>query len=174
MLTQDGARLQVFLDLQRYGQRRGPEELVILDEHTIERPWGWVFFYTARGWRDGDWKYAIAGNAPYMVNRSDGSMQFAGTGRPIEEYIQDYEAELERQTGVWELFINEPADCPLRVASGIRSSLGLSVVQIGALKQRLPCVWSSGAFVDLEPVCQRLVAAGVRAEVRRASHPRPA
>jgi Immunity protein 35 len=96
MLSMDGARLQVFLDLQRrHGLRRGPEELVILDEHTITRPWGWVFFYTTRGWKDGDIRYALGGNAPYMVNRN-GSIQFAGTGRPIEDYIRKYETQLEK------------------------------------------------------------------------------
>ncbi|MBI3831578.1 MAG: hypothetical protein HY291_18810 [Planctomycetes bacterium] len=174
MLTRDAARLQVLLDLQRrHGHRQGPEELVILDEHTIERPWGWVFFYTTRGWRDGEDIYAIGGNAPYMINLQDGSIRLAGTALTIDEYIEAYEVELERQSGTWNLFINEQADCPQSVVSGIRSSLGLSLAELSAFKQRLPCVWSSGAFVDLEPVCQRLQAAGVRAEVRRAPNSKP-
>src|SRR4051794_14841715 len=116
MLSRDGARLQVFLDLQRrHGLRRGPDELVILDEQTIERPWGWVFFYTTRGWRDGDLNYAVGGNAPYMINR-DGSMRFAGTGCPIDDYILEYETEMERQSGTWELVVTETADCSLIVA----------------------------------------------------------
>ena len=95
MLTRDGARLQVFLDLRRiHGLRSGANELVILDEHTIERPWGWVFFYTTRGWRDGDIGYAVAGNAPYIVNRFDESLHVTGTAAPIDYYIEKYEAEL--------------------------------------------------------------------------------
>src|ERR1700722_457835 len=95
MLSRDGARLQVFLELQRTcGLRSGPEELVILDEYTIERSWGWVFFYTTRGWRDGDIRYAVGGNAPFIVNRVDGSLRVTGTAAPIEHYIVQYEAEL--------------------------------------------------------------------------------
>jgi len=46
MLTLEGARLQVFLELRRrYGERRGPEELVIVDEQVFEVPGGWVFPY---------------------------------------------------------------------------------------------------------------------------------
>jgi Immunity protein 35 len=173
VLSREGAKLRVFLDLrERHGLLRGPEELVIIDEHTIERPWGWVFFYTTRGWIDGDWEYAIAGNAPYMVGRN-GSVQHAGTARPIEEYIRDYESELERRSGAWELFIAEKSDCPLAVASGIRSALALSVNELGALRRRLPVVIASGAAVDLEPACSRLVAAGVRAVVRRSGHQIP-
>jgi hypothetical protein len=168
MLSKEGARLQVFLDLQRrHRLRRGPDELIILDEHTIERSWGWVFFYTTRGWRDGDFNYAVGGDALYIVNR-DGNMRFAGTGRPVEEYIRDYESELERQSGAWELVIHEPADCSLDIAMRIRSALGMSVAALGEVRHSLPGVVSSGAFADLEPVRQRLIAAGVQAVVRRA------
>jgi hypothetical protein len=173
MLTRDGARLQVFLDIrQRCGLRRGPEELVILDELTVERPWGWVFFWNTRASRLGFEHFTLAGNAPYLVNR-DGTMRFASIALGVEESIREYESELERQSGAWELFIHEPADCTLTVASGIRTALGLSVVELGALKRRLPCAILTGAYVDLDPVCQRLVAAGVRAEIRRTQRAHP-
>ncbi|ADG66200.1 hypothetical protein Plim_0349 [Planctopirus limnophila DSM 3776] len=167
MLSRDGARLQVFLDLQRHGPRRGPEELVILDEHTIERPWGWVFFFTTRGCRDGDLTYAVGGNAPYMVNR-DGSIRLAGTGRPIEDYIREYESELERQSGAWELVISEPSPCSTTAAKSIRAALGLSIAEVGAIRHRLPGLVSAGAYADLEPLYGRLVDAGIRAEIRKA------
>jgi hypothetical protein len=95
MLTRDEARLQVFLELRRvYGLRSSPEEIVILDEHTIERPRGWMFFYTTRGWRDGDFRYVVGGIAPYIVNRFEGSLRLTGTAVPVEHYIKEYEAEL--------------------------------------------------------------------------------
>src|SRR4051794_35078912 len=100
MLTREGARLQVFLELRRrHGLRHGPEELVIVDERVIERPWGWVFPYTTRGWLNGDMRYAVGGNGPIMINRHDGSMRSCGTGLPTEYYIQLYEAELAMQHG---------------------------------------------------------------------------
>ena len=98
MLTHDGARLQVFLELRRrHGLRSGPEEIVILDEHTIARSWGWVFFHTTRGWADGDIRYAVGGNAPIIVNRHNGALIDTGTAYPVEHYIAEYEAELERR-----------------------------------------------------------------------------
>lgn len=69
------------------------DSLVLVPEHTIERPFGWVFFYTSRLYRDtGDIKYALAGNAPLIVNRSSGEVVATGTSRPVEHYIAEYEA----------------------------------------------------------------------------------
>jgi len=92
MLTREGAQLQVLLELRsRHGLRSGPEELVIMEEHTIERSWGWVFFWTTRGWLNGDHRYAVGGNAPILIDRHDGSMRGCPTSRSIEECISEYE-----------------------------------------------------------------------------------
>lgn len=65
---------------------------VILDQHTIEKPWGWVFFYDSRKhYESGDHRDLIAGNAPYIVNRFDGSLHDTGTAEKTEYYIQNYE-----------------------------------------------------------------------------------
>jgi hypothetical protein len=60
MLTREGARLQVFLELCRlHGERRGPEKLAIVDEKVFEVPGGLVFPYTTRGFLDGDMEFAV-------------------------------------------------------------------------------------------------------------------
>ena len=71
-----------------------PEEdaLVVLEEQTIERPWGWVFFYTSRLWHQtGEFRYALAGNAPLIVERHSGRILPTGTASPVEQYIANYE-----------------------------------------------------------------------------------
>lgn len=46
---------------------------IVLDDATIEKSWGWVFFYTSRKWHEtGEFKYAVAGNAPILVEREGG------------------------------------------------------------------------------------------------------
>jgi hypothetical protein len=101
MLTRAGAQLQVFLELRnRFGLRSGPDELVIVEERTIERPWGWVFFWTTRGWLNGDTHYALGGNAPILINRYDVSMRGCATSRSIQECIAEYERELSGRTTV--------------------------------------------------------------------------
>jgi hypothetical protein len=170
MLTHKDARSMVAAELRIQGlPSSGPEELVILDDETIERPWGWVFFYTSRGWRDDDSRYAVGGNAPIIVNRFDGTLQSTGTACPPEYYISAYEADLERQQGAWELVIQVLPSAALDAVSRIRKALGLSVAEVGALKKRLPCVWMVGARTDLEPILAKLITAGVPAEIRRAT-----
>jgi len=73
------------------------DELVIIDEDTIEKDFGWIFFYQSKKFLETEnFSYHLAGNAPYIVNRFDGSFQITGTANEIEYYINDYEKSLER------------------------------------------------------------------------------
>lgn len=72
-------------------------KLVILDNETIEREWGWVFFYNTEYYlTTGDIYDALLGNAPYIVNRYTGELSETGTAYDIEEYIKEYESKLEK------------------------------------------------------------------------------
>jgi len=73
------------------------EEWVILDQYTIEKSWGWVFFYNSREYvSTGDPQYQLIGNAPYIVNKATGELADTGTAEDIEVYISRYEATLGR------------------------------------------------------------------------------
>jgi len=68
------------------------DEIVIVDTKTIERSWGWVFFYTSKRWLETqDISYALAGNAPLIVERETGHLLTTGTAYSIEHYIENYE-----------------------------------------------------------------------------------
>ena len=58
--------------------------VTILDAQTLERPYGWVFFYNVPG-------HVIAGNAPMLVTRADGKLRSLGTALPVEEYLARFE-----------------------------------------------------------------------------------
>ena len=65
--------------------------LAILDEETIEADFGWVFFYDSRKHQEtGELSDALAGNAPILVSRRDGSLHATGTAHPIEHYIDNF------------------------------------------------------------------------------------
>ncbi len=68
------------------------DEWIVVDEDTIERSWGWVLFHTSKLWREtGEIRYAVAGNAPLIVEREGGRIFVTGTSHPVEHYIESYE-----------------------------------------------------------------------------------
>lgn len=69
----------------------GSLALKLLDQHTIETEFGWVFFYNSRRYIEtGDFSYALAGNAPIIVDRATGSLHITGTAHPTAEYIEEF------------------------------------------------------------------------------------
>jgi hypothetical protein len=59
--------------------------LILLNERTIERNFGWAFFYGPS-----DPSMTLAGNAPFIVDRKDGSIHVTGTAYPTEQYLESY------------------------------------------------------------------------------------
>ena len=66
-------------------------DLIIFDEHTLETDIGWVFFWNSRQYiEQGDYRYALAGNGPFLVDRCDGSIHQFPTAYPTEENLERY------------------------------------------------------------------------------------
>ncbi len=62
-------------------------------EVTIKKPYGNIFFYTSKKFAEtGDTKYAIAGNAPFLVENKTGNIVRFGTSESDDYYIEEYEA----------------------------------------------------------------------------------
>ena len=68
-------------------------ELSIIQENTISKSYGMIFFYTSRKYyKTKDEKYnSLAGNAPFLVESKTGKVIDFGTGQPLEFYFQEYE-----------------------------------------------------------------------------------
>ncbi len=66
-------------------------DFVIVEEATLEEDFGWVIFYDSRLHHErGLFRYAIAGNAPLIVERNTGRILETGTAYPIEYYLTAY------------------------------------------------------------------------------------
>lgn len=64
-------------------------ELIIskIDEHGF----GWVFFWSSKKWvEDNNFEYALAGNAPFLVERNTGRLITLGTSDSPDNYIARY------------------------------------------------------------------------------------
>ena len=80
MLTLDEARAIVMKNLPKMGP---PIELVIIDEETIVKPYGWVFFFTSKQWLETeDVNYAIGGNGPVVVRHNGTCDRLSSAGDP--------------------------------------------------------------------------------------------
>jgi hypothetical protein len=64
-------------------------QLILLDHFTMERNFGWVFFYDYKRHNEtGNISDALAGNALIVVTRSDGRVHVTGTALPMEHYLE--------------------------------------------------------------------------------------
>lgn len=72
-------------------ERAAGEPLDIMKNQTLERSFGWVFFYNTQKYVEtGEMKYMLGGNAPLIVDRINGHVHETGTAEPIEFYIDEY------------------------------------------------------------------------------------
>jgi hypothetical protein len=91
-VTLDDAKNAVLRELNK--GRSVDEELVLMEEHTIAKPYGWIFFYNSRRYVETrDFLHALEGNGPVVVERRTGRMTHLGTARPTDEVIADFEAQ---------------------------------------------------------------------------------
>ena len=91
MITLDEALKIVSAHLSRLDHSTGDEPTVVMESETIEKQFGWIFFYNTKKYIEtGDFKYMLAGNAPLIVDKDSGKVHETGTAHPIEYYIEEY------------------------------------------------------------------------------------
>lgn len=68
------------------------DEIVIMDDKTIETNWGWIFFYQGKRWIESqDRRYKILGLYPIVIEKNDGSLHFLDVAGSLEECVREYE-----------------------------------------------------------------------------------
>jgi hypothetical protein len=90
MLTLDEARAIVMKNLPKMGP---PIELVVIDNETIVKPYGWVFFFTSKQWLETeDVNFMIGGNGPVVVRHNGKCYRLSSAGSP-KDTIAAFEKE---------------------------------------------------------------------------------
>jgi hypothetical protein len=99
MIDKGAARALVETKLRQLPVNPYDSGWVIQDDLTIEKEFGWVFFYTSRKYLEtGNPLFLPFGNSPVIVDREDGTLHAAGTAKPIEDYIAAYESSRRQRT----------------------------------------------------------------------------
>ncbi|HMZ47475.1 MAG TPA: YrhB domain-containing protein [Flavobacteriales bacterium] len=71
-------------------------DFVLLDDETVTMPYGWIFWYNTRKYLEtGDIMASTPGNAPFVVERSDGRIHYLPTGVPFPEALRKVERIIE-------------------------------------------------------------------------------
>lgn len=71
-------------------------EVVILEEETIARPYGWFFCYNSKQFlATQDMEDALFGNAPLLVDKG-GHVHVTGTAYDLEHYMAAFDAQYQR------------------------------------------------------------------------------
>jgi ribonuclease HI len=93
MLTKEEAWDLALKHIQRHPS---PVTNAMLDYHTIERPFGWVFSYNSKKFLDtGDIRFRLFGNVPVLVNKHNNEVVWI-TGHKKEERLEQID-EYERK-----------------------------------------------------------------------------
>jgi hypothetical protein len=91
MLQQQDAIAAVQAELGKLEPLPEGDECVVYPELTRDFASVWVVFYGSRRFKDtGSAEYAVAGNAPFIVDRQSGAVVPTGTAQPTEHYVAEY------------------------------------------------------------------------------------
>jgi len=147
---------------------------VILDDHTIEREFGWVFFYNSRAYTETkNFMCGLVGNAPLIVDRYTGELHVTGTGLPTECYIRSYEATgdprnyidyVGSRVSLWAASDDVGRNEVIPLLQEIFSiDLGHAKDVVEVVARGDSCVLDAGARKSAGEACRRLSALGIYA-----------
>lgn len=168
--TREEARVLVERHLARHAES-SDHETVILDRATLERSWGWVFFYQSRAYvESGDLDHALGGNAPLIVERDSGRVLVTGTAEPIESYLHNFEVTGDPHGKPGRQLEVHSADAEADRIAGARLLHRHCYVGVGATKRGLDGVVRGEVFRIAAPspaaareICDSLAALGFQA-----------
>jgi Immunity protein 35 len=137
------------------------DTLIIVENKIIEKPYAWIFPYTSKRWLEGDFNYAIAGNAPLFVDKQDGRISTFRTGLSMEGMIDEYE----EQNNAWSLKISTAVYSNTENLLALKGHLKMTQKEITALKGINTAIVGQGAKKRLEKLADVLKTSGIDSEV---------
>jgi hypothetical protein len=67
-------------------------EMVLVEDETQEKEFGWVFFFTTKAYQETkDPRTLVPGNGPLVVFRADGSTEYLTTSVPPDVAVKEFE-----------------------------------------------------------------------------------
>ena len=91
MITREQAR-KAAIDYLNAAAQGESIEIVLLDEQTMERDWGWIFIYDSKQHLESGALEDMLFGGPLAVMRDDGAAYLLGVSDMVETQIERFEA----------------------------------------------------------------------------------
>jgi hypothetical protein len=90
-MNRDDAKAAVLKQLEQRGVG-APDGVVVIESATIEKPYGWIFFYNSRRYVEtGELVHALVGQGPVIVVAATGAIIELGSAIPSAAAIKEAE-----------------------------------------------------------------------------------
>jgi len=157
MFSIDDAKEILYKSVLRRRPDTPPEDTpVILDFATIEKPWGWVFFYNNDKFLETrEFLHQWVGPGPIFFNRESGDIREFGSGSNLGDELEDYESELAAAGGQWCLWIDEGKPRAKAIIH-LKNALAITTPDAAKMVPLLPCCLFSGIRRHLQWMADKL------------------
>lgn len=138
-----------------------PEGLIIQDEFILDLPYAWVFPYTSKLYAEtGDMQYAVGGNSPVFVSKSDGRISYYRSGLSMEGMIDAHE----EKNKYWQLMLTSP---PADISSwkALKNILHWSQSSLSQFKSSGSALLDEGAKNRLTEIQTKLASHKITTEI---------
>ena len=154
--------LQIATNLLQPGSNDPEYNCIILTEHTIEKPYCFIFFYNNRLFIEtGNISYSLAGNSPLFISKLDGSISRYMTALSIEGMIDQHEEE----HLVWSLNLSAPLYHDVKKLSSLRNAMTWSLEELLVAKKENRMLLYSGSYNLAEKLKRLLESGGIGATI---------
>ena len=138
------------------------DSLIIIDDLTIEKPYAWIFTYSSKLWHESkDNKYAIAGNAPIIVDKQTGKQTSYSTAYSIDNIIDKYEEEQK----IWSLVLLDNNSLDNEKILLMKNKMNLSYNNLMQLKNGKTTFLESGSQSRLTLLQADLLKNGIETKI---------
>jgi len=167
MMTFDQAKKIVNDRLTKIVPSTSNDSLIIVDELTIEKPYAWIFTYTSQLWLETkDDKYAIAGNAPIIIDKQTGKQTSYSTAYDMTSLIDKYEEEQK----IWSLDLADLQTLNNDKLLVLKSKLNFDYDRLLKLKNREKIILDKGSELRLSSLKNDLQKIGIETRLSLSWH----
>ena len=139
------------------------DSLIILDHFTIEKPYAWIFSYTSKLYHETkDFRYAIAGNSPIIIDKQTGKQTEYGSAYNFEKTIELYEEE----HSVWNLVVIENSWLDNNKLLSLKNIMNLSNDKLMQFKRDNTLPFDKGSESRLTLLKKDLSEIGIETELK--------